>query len=83
MGQSVDIESVLLSEEATTAWQVLVDKIDLALGALRMVGRNVDPATVHVTGEVEDDGTLCLTISVPGTMDADMPIPPEHWEFRK
>jgi hypothetical protein len=83
MGKPIDLDEVMLSSAAGDAWQVLCNRLVVALEALRLVGRIIDASSVpDEQARIEDDGTLTIHVDIPDLMEVSLTVPVGQWTKR-
>jgi hypothetical protein len=82
--QEIDLDSVVLSPDTVAAWSEIALRLAAALRQLQQSGRQISEADIPIEqGRVEDDGTLTISVNVPGVFDASMTVPQGHWSRKQ
>lgn len=73
----IDLDEIVLSEEAAHAWLGIAERV---VRALQIAGFTLDPASIaDERARVNADGTLAIYVSVPGIIDVSMVVPAGQW----
>lgn len=82
MAREVNLDEILLSEDATIAWREMAGRVAVAL---QHIGK-MRSKTLSIPDErarVNDDGTLTIFVNIPDVIDVSMPVPVGHWGYRQ
>ena len=79
MARMLSLDEIVFSDEVAAAWNTLLDRLDLAVAQLRLMGRQIEDGDIKVMAVIEKDGSLTLHIAVSNLITAEFPVPPEHW----
>lgn len=79
MGTIIDLEDVMISPRAHSAWQEFARRV---AAQLRLLGVT-DPSQVpDEQGRINPDGTLTVFVTLPNG-EVSMEVPKEQWAYRQ
>lgn len=82
MAKEVSLDAVMLSEAAVAAWHEMAGRFAVALQYIgKMRGKEIPIPDERA--RVNDNGTLTIFVSIPGTTELTMDVPADHWSYRQ
>lgn len=80
MSQDVELDDVVLSSEAASAYQEFATRVGTALAVAGVSASDIPDEQMRV----EVDGSLVVYVTLPREQgEVSMTIPPEHWTFTR
>jgi pyruvate formate-lyase activating enzyme-like uncharacterized protein len=82
MAREIDLDEVMLSQDAAVAWHEMAGRVAVALQHIAKMGKEI-PQIPDERARVNDNGTLTIFVNIPGVIDVSMEVPGGHWSYRQ